>query len=455
MKLQSIQILRGIAALLVVVYHIRAMEMLAIGNNGLSELPLLNSFVTNGYAGVDLFFVISGFIMVYVTDGLRSGVKSSLEFLFARVTRIYPLWWVFAGLMTLMFVAYNATSFGAGWDRVSQGQPMIPYLIKSFMLVPQNAHPVLGVGWTLIHEMYFYAAFTLMILVPRRFWLWILLAWGSVIAGGSFFGLTRTFASDLSALVFYPMTMEFIMGAVVGLAVSSGIAWRSGILTLVATLWLVAALTFQGVDDANLMMWGRVVWFGLPCTLLVYGFATLELSNRQAWLVPAFSGAIAACLISLLYNVFADSTTTDRFGAAIMSAVVGAITMMIVLWTGWLGGQAMPDRVIAVAPRMQGVYRSLARLGDWSFSLYLCHPLLFAPVRLVFAPLGEVDALAPVFQVGHPGPFDNIAFYAVSLVSAILVAALAYRFIERPMIIGFGKLRERLFHARPAAVAAE
>ena len=64
MKLQSIQILRGMAALLVVIYHIRAMEILAIGKNGLQELPLLNGFISNGYAGVDLFFVISGFIMV-------------------------------------------------------------------------------------------------------------------------------------------------------------------------------------------------------------------------------------------------------------------------------------------------------------------------------------------------------------------------------------------------------
>mgnify|MGYP003624379726 FL=1 len=455
MKLQSIQILRGIAALLVVVYHVRAMEILAIGNNGLSETPLLNGFVTNGYAGVDLFFVISGFIMVYVTEGTRSGVKASLEFLFARATRIYPLWWVFAALMTLMFVVYNATGFGAGWERVGQGQPLIPYMIKSFLLVPQNAHPVLGVGWTLIHEMYFYAAFTLMLLVPRRFWLWILLAWGSVIAGGSFFGLTKPFAADFSALVFYPMTMEFIMGAVVGLAVSSGIAWRSGLVTLIAVLWLAAALTFQGVDDANLMMWGRVVWFGLPCTLLVYGFATLELSNRQAWLVPAFFGAIVAGLISLLYNVVGDSTITDRFGAAVMSSVVGAIAMMVVLWFGWLGGQAMPKRVHTLEPRLQVIYRGLARLGDWSFSLYLCHPLLFAPVRLVFAPLGKIEPLAPVFQVGHSGPLDNIAFFVASLTAAILVAALAYRFIERPLIIGFGKLRERLFYRQPVEVTAD
>ncbi len=454
MKLQSIQILRGLAALLVVLYHIRAMEALAIGKNGLGEIPLLNGFVTNGFAGVDLFFVISGFIMVYVTEGMRAGVKSSLDFLFARATRIYPLWWVFAGLMLLMFAVYNGAGLGAGWDRVSQGQPMVPYLIKSFFLVPQNAHPVLGVGWTLVHEMYFYATFTLMLLVPRRFWLWILLAWGAIVAGGSAFGLTKPFAASFSALLFYPMTMEFIMGAVVGLAVSSGIAWRSGVVTLVAVLWLMASLTFQGVDDANLMMWGRVVWFGLPCTLLVYGFATLELSDRQAWLVPVGIGALIAAMISLLYNLVAESAFSDRLGATIVTVIVGALAMFAVLWAGWLAGQAMPGRIRAMTPGFMRVHRGLARVGDWSFSLYLCHPLLLAPVRLAFAEAAKVPWLAPVFQLGRAGPLDNIALIAVSLAATLPAAALSYRFIERPLIIGFGKLRERLFHRKPDPASA-
>ena len=454
MKLQSIQILRGLAALLVVFYHIRAMEVLAIGKNGFTEIPLLNGFVTNGFAGVDLFFVISGFIMVYVTEGVRAGLRSSLDFLFARVTRIYPLWWVFAGLISVMFVIYSATGYEDVWGRARQGEPLVAYLVKSFLLVPQTAPPVLGVGWTLLHEMYFYAAFTLMLLVPRRFWLWILLAWGAMIAGGSAFGLSRPFAGDYSALLFYPMTMEFIMGAVVGLAISSGIAWRSGIVTLVGALWLMASLTFQGVEDANLLMWGRVVWFGLPCTLLVYGFATLELSGRQAWLVPVGIGALVAALISLLYNLVADSPFSDRLGATIVTVAVGLVAMLAVLWAGWLAGQARPERIRAMTPGFRRVHRGLARLGDWSFSLYLCHPLLLAPIRLAFAEAAKVPWLAPVFQLGRAGPLDNIALIVTSLAVTFLAAALSYRFIERPMIIGFGKLRERLFHRKPEQASA-
>jgi peptidoglycan/LPS O-acetylase OafA/YrhL len=119
MKLQSIQILRGIAALLVVIFHVRAQEMLAIGGNGLAEMPFLNGFVNNGFAGVDLFFVISGFIMVYVTDGVRPGIRSSLDFLFARATRIYPLWWFFSALMIAMMISYNLLGFGANWCATS------------------------------------------------------------------------------------------------------------------------------------------------------------------------------------------------------------------------------------------------------------------------------------------------------------------------------------------------
>ncbi len=448
MKLQSIQILRGFAALLVVIYHIRAMEALAIANNGLTELPLLNGFVTNGYAGVDLFFVISGFIMVHVTTGVQAGVKSALDFLFARVIRIYPIWWIFAALMTAMFIVYHGLGYGAGWERVSQGQPLTPYMIKSFLLAPQPAHPVLGVGWTLVHEMYFYLVFTLFLLVPRRFWHWGLLAWGAAIVGATFVGLTEPFAGTVRALIFYPMTMEFIMGAVVGLAVSAGLAWRSGVVTLIGTLWLLASLGFQGAEDDNLLMWGRVIWFGLPCTLLVYGFATLEITRRQAWLVPAAIGALCAAIISLLYNLVSDSSFADRLGATIMSAMIGAMAMLTVLWLGWLGGQARPSAVRAMEAPLRKVHTAFARVGDWSFSLYLCHPLVLAPVRLVFNTAEERGILPSVFRLGHPGPIDNIALIATSLTASLLVAWMSYRLLERPISHGFGHLRRAIFHRR-------
>ena len=63
MKLNSIQSLRAVAALLVMVYHTRAIELDAMLRNGLAEPALVSVIIENGYAGVDLFFVISGYLI--------------------------------------------------------------------------------------------------------------------------------------------------------------------------------------------------------------------------------------------------------------------------------------------------------------------------------------------------------------------------------------------------------
>ncbi|KCZ87323.1 acyltransferase family protein [Hyphomonas johnsonii] len=453
MKLQSIQVLRGLAAFLVVIYHIRSLEGLGIAAHGGTELPFVGGLFTNGYAGVDLFFVISGFIMVYVTQGLQPGARASVDFLFARATRIYPVWWFFAGIMTAyMIVAHGLNAEAGGWAAISRTEPLIPYLLKSFALVPQPEMPILGVGWTLVHEMYFYLVFSLILLAPRRWWPGLLLVWGSAVVAGSVAGLSGAFANELPALAFYPMTMEFILGAVVGLVVTSGVAWRPGLVTLGATLWLLASLCYQGIETAATLQWGRVVWFGLPCAVLIYGFATLDLVQRLSWLVPAILGAICGGAVYQLYGLLDTSPDDLRLAGTILAVTVGAITMAITLWFGWLGGQAMPDRLLAIAPWFQRWGRRLARLGDWSFSLYLCHMLVLSLLRRVFHMLGNNFFIAPVFHLGNPGRLDNIAFLISGIVLSIVAAALAYRFIERPCIILFGRLRERLFHRTPVAL---
>ena len=63
MKLQSIQALRGLAALLVLIFHIHELEVLAIADNSLTERAWVGGLFTNGYAGVDLFFVLSGWLI--------------------------------------------------------------------------------------------------------------------------------------------------------------------------------------------------------------------------------------------------------------------------------------------------------------------------------------------------------------------------------------------------------
>ena len=446
MKLQSIQILRGIAALLVVLYHIRAQEVLGMDGNGLGEMPFLNGFVNNGFAGVDLFFVISGFIMVVVTEGDRPGLRTAADFLFARITRIYPIWWFFAGLLTIYLVGFNGNmGVGERWQSFLQSDAVTPYLIKSFLLLPQSDDPILGVGWTLVHEVYFYLVFTLILLAKRSWLPLFLLAWGLLVIGGWSLGLSGPRPVDVPALVFFPMTMEFIMGAATGLLVCSGLAWRAGTITLLAVLALGASLCIQGLITVHTLQWGRVMMYGFPCAALIYGVVTLERTRRMAWLIPAGVMFLVTVLVFQLYGTVIDSPISLRLGGTIVASAVGIVAMLATFWAGWYGGQTHPDVIRAIVPALRRVMRGSVRLGDVSYSLYLSHTLFIVAVRLVFNALGRIEPLAPLFRLGHPGYLDNFIFVVVCLAVSITGSLLSYRFIERPLTRGFRHIRSRLF----------
>lgn len=140
--IRSLQILRGIAALLVVFYHARLVF----------DIPHDSWFYALsgiGYAGVNLFFIISGFIMCYTTDR-RTG---PLKFMGRRLVRIAPLYW----LILL---------FHAGFHSLTDPQT---YLSMLFIPLSVQSPPFLGfaawtVGWTLNYEMFFYPVFALSLL---------------------------------------------------------------------------------------------------------------------------------------------------------------------------------------------------------------------------------------------------------------------------------------------------
>ncbi len=456
MKLQSVQVLRGLAAFLVLIYHIRAIEAQSILGHGSTERPWIGGLFTNGYAGVDLFFVISGFIMVYVTHGLKQGLHTAGDFFFARLTRIFPVWWAFAAFMTLyLIVVHGLLPGGLGWDVLARGQPPVSFFAKSFLLLPQPVHPVLGVGWTLVHEIYFYITFSLLLLlVRRRLWPIALVAWGLAIVAGSLAGLSSAYAGTIVQLIFHPMTMEFILGAAMGLCVLSSLAWRPGLVTLIGTLWLMGSLCYQGLETQHTLGWGRVIWFGLPSAMLIFGLASIDLTNRLAWLVPAATAAITATVIYQMYGLLDTSSHDERLGATIVALTVASLVLLATLWLGWLGGQTAPERVAALGAPLSRVLNALARLGDWSFSLYLGHIIVLSALKRAFGLVGQIDLLAPVFKLGHPGRLDNIVFVIVAIVAALVFAALTYRFIEKPAILIFGRMRERLFYRDTAAPAA-
>ncbi|MEQ1637974.1 MAG: acyltransferase [Methylococcales bacterium] len=156
--IQALQALRAIAAWLVVYHHY--MQMV---HHGYSQSPVGAFFVQYGLVGVDVFFIISGFIMYY---SLTLKPRTAQAFLLARIRRIVPVYWVYTGL-AIMAANLVKDQVEYVWTYRS--------LIQSLLFIPhQNPtgigeFPLLTVGWTLNFEMFFYSVLTLNLQLFRRY----------------------------------------------------------------------------------------------------------------------------------------------------------------------------------------------------------------------------------------------------------------------------------------------
>lgn len=445
MKLHSIQLLRGIAALLVVFYHAVGLQLLTIGPEKAGN-ALLGGIFASGFAGVDLFFVISGFIMVWVTRRAEPGLPGVGEFLFARVTRIYPLWWAAAALAAAHYIFLHVPEADdPAWRAAVQNGEGVGFLVKSFLLIPQPDLPVLSLGWTLMHEMYFYAVFACLLLVPRAVLPLALLGWGGLVVAASLMGLSQPVAVNFLTLAIHPLTMEFIFGAMVGLTLSSGLVARSGILTLVAALWFTASLCLQGDFTPYTHQWGRVLAFGIPGALLIYGFAALEQHGRLVWLVPVAAAVIACAAVFQMQGLSPQSELALRQGATLIAVAAGLGTAGLVLGLGWLGGQFAPGVLYAWRAPLEMLLAAGRHIGDWSYSIYLGH--IFAIGGLIFLQrwlAGAGDWAAP-FVLGAPGVLDDLFYIAGAFIGALLAGWFGYMLVERPALSLFRMVRRRLF----------
>lgn len=447
MKLQSIQVLRGLAALLVVFYHALGMHLQAIERMGAEGATSgLQGLFVNGYAGVDLFFVISGFIMVWVTRSGQAGAAASAEFLFARITRIYPLWWAAALVATLYYLYFYMPGPDAPeWRLALREGEGAGYLLRSFLLWPQENFPIHSLGWTLIHEMYFYVVFAVLLLLPRQVLPFALLLWGAVIIAASVFGLSRPHASGLLTLAVHPLTIEFLLGALVGLLVASGFVVRGGVITLVSALWLMGAMCFQWEMDAGMLEWGRVLAFGFPCAGLVYGAVTLDVHGRRIWLLPAVVGVLGTAVFFQFFHAAAGGDADPPAFFIILSLAVGLIAAGLVVLIGWVGGRFAPGAMFSLGGPLEGLMKIGVRLGDWSYSIYLGHLFVIGGLHAIFPRLAQRPGFERYFDLSHPGRMDDLVYIVAILTGTLMAGWLGYRLVERPSLVVAGALRRRWF----------
>lgn len=206
-RLDFLQIMRAFAALLVAMSHIFK-EM--FGGTMAATHPNLYEAAISLQFGVDIFFLISGFIVLYVTHDSPGGQGQSIDFVKKRLIRIVPTYWLFT---TLMIVATLAAP-----QQLNRPNESYLYFIYSYLFIPASrpldgeAAPVLGVGWTLNFEMFFYIVFALVLLFWNRKRVVALTALFAIIV---FFGY---FSSPSFVPVWYwsrSVILEFLFGILI------------------------------------------------------------------------------------------------------------------------------------------------------------------------------------------------------------------------------------------------
>jgi exopolysaccharide production protein ExoZ len=253
-----IQALRAIAALLVVLLHCDEMLGLRIGPSA------LGASWHNGAAGVDIFFVISGFIMTVSSRHLVDDLLGWLTFLKNRIVRIVPLYWLLTTLK--LFAVLGASGLAL------RSQLDVNFVTSSYAFLPVidsagHFRPLLPVGWTLTFEFLFYFVFAIAIaraINPIRVVLPVL---GSV----ALIALFRTDSWPTWTVLFDPIVLEFVLGVLIAKMTLSGVR-----LTPAFSLFLLFAgfsLLFSlepATDNFRVLVWG------LPAAMIVVASVSLE-----------------------------------------------------------------------------------------------------------------------------------------------------------------------------------
>ncbi len=255
-RIWSIQYLRGVAALAVVFFHTLESSTHKFGI---------------GAAGVDIFFIISGFIMasLMLGDEARPDV-----FAFRRLVRIVPIYWL--ATTAAVAIAWIAPNFFHYMDA------SVENTLLSLAFIPHEsqtgAAPVLWQGWTLEYEMFFYTLCTLALMfLPSSNRLKTL---AGLLLLLSAIGLVLAPTHPVARAYTSPLLLEFAAG--IGLAT----AWRAGLMpraALGATSLIAGFAVFAALQIGVLPASGvRVIDWGIPAFLIVAGALCLEAGGRVA-----------------------------------------------------------------------------------------------------------------------------------------------------------------------------
>jgi peptidoglycan/LPS O-acetylase OafA/YrhL len=365
-RLDSLQMLRGVAACMVMLYHSGSLFAVHTGQ------LLWNNIFRAGFSGVEVFFVLSGAVIYWVHGSDIGQAGRARNFLVRRGFRLFPVYWA---VMLVKVLKDPASVTGATF-------------FTALLLLPA-APPFINVSWTLTYELLFYAAFLLWIVVPVSrvsvfAWpMWILLALAVLPAPDVG---AASYAKVWLDFLFNPHLAVFVFGVVVAWTLRRhgpvsppiasamvGLGLVAFVTAAVAGTWLSnaagASLASTAYDIAerqsNWVFDIGVVVFGVPAACVVMGLLSLELRGR--FRIPA--AGILVWLGDVSYSLYLTHAfvihlvlSRSEFRAALVSHPVWIVAVwLLAIGIAWLLYRCVEVPAMALGRRFGKSAKPLSR----------------------------------------------------------------------------------------------
>jgi exopolysaccharide production protein ExoZ len=327
-QLQNIQILRGIAAIMVVIGHslgrVQEISEYLHFSNGL-DIKLPTGF------GVDLFFVISGFIIFVSTEKTRTQNDARKYFIFRRSIRIVPIYWICTTVFLFISLAKNLIGLNIySFDAL--------YIVASYFFIPYRpmgdlrpiAFPIFDLGWTLNYEVYFYVIYSLFFLKNKYlsvFFVFFVMI--TMVIMGNVLNYDTVQLNVWSR----PIIIEFIFGIVIGIIYCKG--YKLSIYICIFLIFLSIILVFfhpfgspPMLSGTHLNGFSRVSLWGLPAAIIVLA-ASLGPTFRPSYLFSKLNYLGDASYSIYLFHPFGLMISTMVFKKIILLSEDHLITILL------------------------------------------------------------------------------------------------------------------------------
>jgi exopolysaccharide production protein ExoZ len=272
--INSIQFLRGFAALAVVIHHTGGYV-----KRYFEPTLFLGDYFSIGFAGVDLFFVISGFIIHFTSKNYLGNTSKLKEYLKKRFVRVFPIYWI---ITTVLFISSWLLTWILHKNIFSIGYPKtLSAYIQTYTLFPLH-FAINPVTWTLSYELFFYLGFAFLIVSKR---LWVI---PTFILGVSFVHLIKDIPDgNLSYFNFFfsGYNFEFLLGFLIFQFYKS--IKLPNILSILLVTFSFSVIIYFGYSVSDVDSLKRVLVFGLPSSLIL--IALLNLEQNEVISFPRFS----------------------------------------------------------------------------------------------------------------------------------------------------------------------